>query len=267
MRSFLIRALVAVVAIPLVLLIFHAGGRWLDLFVGVLILLGGVEVHRMTAAMGVRFPLPVPIVFGIACAVVIWPTGGDFWVLWLLALIVASAIPAFRGRSCREMVPAISAQVTASLWLGIGFGALVALRALDPADGYRWLVFLFVNLWVGDTAAYLFGVWLGKTPLAPTISPKKTVAGAVAQVITAGAVALVFIRLAWLPSSASMILIAALLIAVVGQMGDLSESILKRAAGVKDSSSILPGHGGVLDRFDSAMFAAPALWILVKLWG
>lgn len=267
MRAFLIRALVAVVAIPLVLLVFHAGGRWLDLFVGVLILLGGIEVHRMIAAMGVRFPRPVPVVFGIACAVVVWPIGGDIWVLWLLALTVASVLAAFRGSSGREMAPAISAQMAASIWLGIGFGALVALRALDPADGYRWLVFLFVNLWVGDTAAYLFGVWLGKRPLAPMISPKKTVAGEVAQVITAGAIALVFIRLDWLPSSAGLILIAALLIAAVGQLGDLFESTLKRAAGVKDSSSILPGHGGVLDRFDSAMFAAPALWILVKLWG
>ncbi len=127
--------------------------------------------------------------------------------------------------------------------------------------GRELVILLFAIIWVGDSAAYYGGRAFGRHLLAPRVSPKKTVEGAVAGLIgsiVAGAVAGVW----WLGEPAATVAIISAIVAVAGQLGDLAESVLKRSAGVKDSSSILPGHGGILDRLDSTFFAAPVLYWL-----
>jgi phosphatidate cytidylyltransferase len=127
------------------------------------------------------------------------------------------------------------------------------------------ILVLFAVIWAGDSAAYYGGRALGRHPLAPKVSPKKTVEGAISGLIAsvAGGTAIGI----WRQIGPPWMNLAAIcaLTAVAGQIGDLAESALKRSAGVKDSSSILPGHGGILDRLDSLLFAAPVFYWLLKV--
>jgi len=146
-------------------------------------------------------------------------------------------------------------------WCGQGFR--------DVSGGDR-LLLLFGLLWIGDTAAMGVGKWLGRHKLAPSVSPNKTVEGFIGGIVGAVAVGLV-VHVWRLESSQFFTLSDAVLLSVgcsvFGQLGDLVESMWKRSVGIKDSSAIIPGHGGVLDRFDSLLFAAPFMyfyfWLLV----
>ncbi|MEW5701145.1 MAG: phosphatidate cytidylyltransferase [Candidatus Zixiibacteriota bacterium] len=266
MRAFLIRLLVAIVAIPALLWIFHQGGWWLRGLVAVLIVLGVHEAGKLAQTLGGGFPVSLTAVIALAVPGSVLPESVP-WVVWLVAVLLVAAAPAIWRRDASRAALGAAAQIIATIWIGLGFGAWVMLRDVGPAAGFSWLIFLFANLWIGDTAAYLFGVWLGKARLAPVISPNKTVAGAVAQVATSVVIGLFYVWREWIDAPAILVIAAAIMIAVVGQIGDLFESIWKRAAGVKDSSALIPGHGGVLDRFDSALFAAPGLLAFLRLWG
>ncbi len=131
--------------------------------------------------------------------------------------------------------------------------------------GHAWILFLFAIIWIGDTGAYYGGRSLGKTPLAPSVSPNKTVEGAVSGLL--GSLVGAGLMQIWLLSEVSLVhcLIVALVCGIIGQFGDLAESLLKRNTGVKDSGNLIPGHGGVLDRIDSLLFAGPAFFLCYKL--
>jgi phosphatidate cytidylyltransferase len=127
------------------------------------------------------------------------------------------------------------------------------------------IFFLVLVTWAGDTGAYYAGISLGRRPLAPTLSPKKTVEGLIGGWVAALAAALVASN--WfLPSFSPLdALVASFLLTGAGLIGDLSESALKRSAGIKDSGGLLPGHGGVLDRIDSLLFSSPVFYYYVIL--
>jgi phosphatidate cytidylyltransferase len=121
--------------------------------------------------------------------------------------------------------------------------------------------------WIGETAAYAVGSMLGRHPLAPVVSPRKTIEGAVAQVVASIAAAAA-LRGWLLPACAPAgVLAVGALLGVVGQVGDLAESVLKRTVGLKDTAAIIPGHGGVLDRIDSLLFNLPAFYYVSRLAG
>lgn len=143
-------------------------------------------------------------------------------------------------------------------------GLLVTLRA-RPNDGVALsLLALFVP-WAADTGAYFAGRAFGRHKLAPHISPKKTVEGLIGGVVCALLLALVLSRF-WPHVAPTRLLVGSALAAAMGTVGDLSESLLKRGAGAKDSGHLIPGHGGVLDRFDSVLFAAWTLYAVSTLW-
>lgn len=153
----------------------------------------------------------------------------------------------------------------AVLYVGWFLGHALLLHRLPQGDG---LVLVLVGVtWIGESAAYLVGSAIGRRPLAPLISPRKTVEGAVAQlgasVVTAAALA-AWLLPHWSPAQAGAV---GALLGVTGQLGDLAESAIKRSAGVKDASGIIPGHGGVLDRLDGLLFNVPALYYVVRLGG
>jgi phosphatidate cytidylyltransferase len=130
----------------------------------------------------------------------------------------------------------------------------------DLEAGKEWMLLLVWVTWLGETAAYLVGSAVGRHPLAPVISPKKTVEGALAQLVVSGLAAL--IARAWFFPALSLsdALVVGLLLGVAGQVGDLVESALKRSVGTKDTGNLIPGHGGVLDRVDSLLFNTPILF-------
>jgi phosphatidate cytidylyltransferase len=127
-----------------------------------------------------------------------------------------------------------------------------------PLIGPKLLLFTLLLVWVGDTLAYFVGRSLGRMPMAPQLSPKKTWEGAAANLLGSAIVALVLFN--WLDMDAFQAVFMACLANAAGQAGDLLKSAYKRGAGVKDSGTLLPGHGGILDRIDALILAAPVVW-------
>ena len=148
-----------------------------------------------------------------------------------------------------------------ALYLGLPIGAMISIR---DSRGREALFLLMLTVVMSDTAQYYSGRAFGRTPLAPRISPKKTVEGAVGGFVF-GALLMAVVGNWWLPA-VPLPLRTLLGVAVValGIAGDLFESMLKRSAGVKDSSALIPGHGGVLDRIDALLFAVPAYYLYLR---
>jgi phosphatidate cytidylyltransferase len=199
----------------------------------------------------------------------IWPQGGKAFQDWsgVLAagMVVALLVAALLQRGALEQAPR-SAGLAALGWgyAGLLPSAVVALRVHESA-GWQWVVLLFIVSWANDTLAYFAGRFLGKRPLAPRISPKKTWegfwGGAAGSIAGAVAVKLLFLPAVSIPA----VVVVGAGAAVLGPLGDLSESMLKRAAGVKDSGRVIPGHGGLLDRIDAVLFVAP--WVVAcAMW-
>lgn len=180
-----------------------------------------------------------------------------------LGLLAGSLFIFFLYNMLREKELADAAYDTAFRILGIVYIALplsflIPLRGL--VNGEWWIMFLFIVIWSNDTFAYFAGRSLGKHKLCPRISPKKTVEGAVAGISGGAILALIFNHYAGLGAGAAQVLVITILIGIIGIIGDLAESLLKRSAGIKDSGTLIPGHGGVLDRIDSLLFPIPVLY-------
>ncbi len=150
--------------------------------------------------------------------------------------------------------------IISSLYVGLGFHFIIETRALE--QGLVIFFFILLSIWSTDTGAYFTGRALGKRKLWPEISPKKTIEGSIGGIICALVVGLVYSYFVPVTESMATIVTMVIVISIVGQLGDLVESALKRHYGVKDSGTILPGHGGILDRFDSLIFVMPVLSLL-----
>jgi phosphatidate cytidylyltransferase len=168
------------------------------------------------------------------------------------------------GRIGPDALRDVAASAFAPLYIGLPLGLLVAVRSVA---GREAALLLLLTVIVSDTAQLYVGRLLGRRPLAPAISPKKTVEGAIGG-FAAGALAMAVIGAWWLPGFGPIWRTGlGLAVVAVGMAGDLFESQLKRSAGVKDASALIPGHGGVLDRIDALLFAAPVFYIFVRYAG
>jgi len=223
----------------------------------------------LALARGSGFTVP-PVAAGIAalltCAAFArLAFGGIVWapldVVMMTALVTlgALALPLWRGGS--DALGHATASLFPLLYLGLPIGGLIAIR---ETRGREALFLLMLTVMVSDTAQYYCGRLFGRTPLSPAISPKKTVEGAVGGFIFGG---LLFdvVGAWWLPTVPAPVRTAiGVTVVALGIVGDLFESMLKRSAGVKDSSALIPGHGGVLDRIDALLFAAPVYYVVLK---
>lgn len=202
------------------------------------------------------------------------------------ALIALATIAAFLAQILRSperrSTPDWMASLIYPIYLGTLLGFLPRLRELGAdseapgsPEGLAWTILLLALIWVNDSGAYLGGRRFGKAPFFPTISPRKTREGAITGTllcilvgVLAPALGAVWPVLAPLGAHSPMTLgLVGLAIALVAPAGDLAESVLKRQAGVKDSGRLIPGHGGILDRIDSLLFAAPTLYFLARWLG
>ncbi|MEC5422660.1 phosphatidate cytidylyltransferase [Virgibacillus sp. C22-A2] len=145
----------------------------------------------------------------------------------------------------------------ATLYVGMGFFFLIETR--DAQQGLGNIIYVFFIVWATDTGAYFFGRAIGKNKLWPEISPNKTIEGAVGGIVLACVTGVAYHLINPFPYSMFIIIAVTILASIAGQIGDLVESAFKRHYGVKDSGDILPGHGGILDRFDSVLFVFPLL--------
>jgi phosphatidate cytidylyltransferase len=200
---------------------------------------------------------------GFATAVVVGSSGvaGALEVCLMTASIAvaASSLGTWRGGS--EALASVSATLFPALYIGLPIAALIGIRTLG---GPRALFLLMLTVIVSDTSQYYTGRAWGRRPRAPAGSPKKTVEGAVGGLVF-GTALFAVVGIWWLPAvPAAFRLLLGLTLVALGIAGDLFESMLKRSAGVKDSSALIPGHGGVLDRIDALLFAAPVYYIVLK---
>jgi len=284
-RNLAVRIAVAAVAIPAVLWISYQGGLWLLSMLTLFALLGMVE---FLWAEGWRAG---HLLFWLALATVaatmffvyqggavgdqLDPTGWYASVVGLLLplFFVTTALYMAAGRQA----PTVLFSSHSRLVWGVSYiaflyplvflvGEIGTAGPTGSPSGGDSLLFLFAVLWIGDTAAMWIGSSFGKHKLSPTISPNKTVEGFVAGLLGGLATGV----LMWFWKFAGVPWYHALLIALgcsfFGQVGDLVESMWKRSLGIKDSSAIIPGHGGVLDRFDSLLFAAPYMYLYFRIF-
>ncbi|MDE2143885.1 MAG: phosphatidate cytidylyltransferase [Elusimicrobia bacterium] len=250
------RVLTALVGIPLLLYLVHNGGLAFSVFITGIAALCCYE-YALMLRMGGRPVHPVlTIAFGgalAACAAF----GGPVGLVLTAGIFLVALVETF---SAQHSLDRAALTLFGALFAGWMPAHLALIRDLRP-HGEAFLCLVFVSVWVMDTAAYAAGHAFGRHLLAPVLSPKKTWEGAVAGFLAAVAVCLLFKRFV-LNDALSLPLAAAVgvLIGVTGQISDLAKSIVKRDVGVKDSGALLPGHGGVFDRFDSYILCAPAVY-------
>ncbi len=286
------RTLSALLIIPVVVAAIAAGGIGIGILVLVLAALASREAERLLPLAGrpvIRHGVLGGAIVLVAAAAVPAILGSKLLGEQPAALELAARVSAIDGVALVGVVVVILAMIAFArrdpadgfgAWSSTAFGALyvsllgaVAILTTlwtDPASAEgglwperRWILVLLAGVWSFDTGAYLVGRAIGRRPFLPWISPKKTLEGVLGGLVVATVVVALVL---WISGSAPLeALILGPLLGVVAQSGDLAESLLKRAAGVKDSGTLLPGHGGILDRVDSILFAAPVLAAWVAL--
>lgn len=180
---------------------------------------------------------------------------------FLIFIFGCVAIGLFTRRPLLEVLPAIAISSAAVLFVALPFSYILRVNELESV-GKKLVLFTLVLVWAGDMLAYFVGKFMGRVKMAPALSPKKTWEGAAGNVIASILVAIAFAR--WIQIDTLTLVAIAVAANIAGQAGDLIESAYKRGAAVKDSGAILPGHGGMLDRIDSLILAAPVVWILYQ---
>lgn len=187
-----------------------------------------------------------------------WLTVENLLVLFALGTALAAIV---NQRPVAETLGAMGISAAGLLLVALPLSYLLRVQGVDDKSRL-WTLFLLWLVWAGDSVAYFVGRAFGRLPMAPEISPKKTWEGAAGNLAGSLVVAAVFSR--WIDVQAMHLMGAAALANVAGQAGDLLESAYKRSGGVKDSGTILPGHGGILDRIDALIFAAPVIWVYMR---
>jgi phosphatidate cytidylyltransferase len=270
------RVLSALVLLPVVV-----GTIWFWPDVGTLVLalvasvLAFWEYRTIAAALHVDVPAVIGGAAVMAACFAIWcsdrtlstgfnlPLVRPVELVLFSTFIVTGVVSVGRGRPSPGALADAAATAFAPLYLGLPLGALAALGIQAFGGGRLTLLLLIVVIVVSDSAQYYAGRAFGRRPLSPSISPKKTVEGAIGGLVFGTAAFAIgghrLFGVAW-----PLLVLAGAVIAALGMVGDLFESLLKRSAGVKDSSNLIPGHGGVLDRIDSWLFAAPVYYVFVR---
>jgi phosphatidate cytidylyltransferase len=265
MSSFVSRILVTVVALPAVLYLVWLGGWWLT---GLAIMAALVALHELYVMARSLRPLVLAGYAGAILALVGAQAGGVEWMLGgALATLPLAFVLYGIGENRQSATVALGTTVLGVVWIPVALGHLVLLRGI-PDHGRLAVFTVLLAVFADSTFAYLVGRVIGRHRLAPTISPGKSVEGFLAGTIAAVAVcffALYEERDAFL--SISQALIFGAIVAAAEPLGDLFESAVKRDLHVKDSGRLLAGHGGMLDRIDSLLFAGPAALYAVLAFG
>jgi phosphatidate cytidylyltransferase len=259
------RLTVAAIGIPITIAVTYAGGPLFALGLAVLAAVAVWEIGRMLGARGDRFLLFPGMMLAASYPLLAFYAGAsEAWFVTLAGIVLLSGLATLTIPPPERPFQAAALTLASTVYTGglIAFGVLLRERFGDTALEGTLFFFLPVALtWMADTAAYFGGRALGRQKLSPVISPNKTVEGAISALI-AGPLGAVLYGYALLPALGASLGVPGLLglglgVAIAATIGDLAESALKRECGVKDSSGLLPGHGGLLDRMDSLLWSIP----------
>jgi phosphatidate cytidylyltransferase len=265
-QGLIVRVATALLGIPLTVLLIVLGIPWLVVGIAGVTVIGLLEFYRMAEKVGYRpvrtAGLVAGVLFALAAAA---PSSWEF--LIVPGLLVYTMLVQVQSPRLDRGLANAGVTLLGALYVGYLFSYMIRLRTLPigPAHAPSPFPALLVMcvVWAADSAAYFVGVAAGRHKLLPRVSPNKSLEGAAAAVLAGIAAGILFARLSGLPLAMSGVVGA--LCASVAIIGDLWESAIKREAGVKDAGWVLPGHGGVLDRFDGLLFAA-ATGYAVMLW-
>ncbi len=264
------RVIVAIFGAPLIILLILKGGIPFVILVLIINLVAQFEFYKLNET---KKMLPLKIVGSIgtiAITILFYKFGIEkIWIIIFPLFYFALLIELFRNKASSTLN--LASTVWGLFYPAAFFGFMILIRELpnelgsEYQLGGRWLLLMLIIIWICDTAAYFIGKTIGKHKLFFRVSPNKTVEGAVAGLIFSFITAYIF-HLTYIKDlTLSQCMVIAFIAGTMGQIGDLIESLFKRDAGVKDSSNLLPGHGGMLDRFDAPLFVAPLVYFYLKL--
>lgn len=283
------RVVVGVVAIPLILVACLAGGVYFAGFIAIASAVALREFYGLAEAKGAKPLVVMGIIGGFFINLSFFIPGRSQPPLLVIVLVIVVVAVSLRElfRNQGSAVLNLSTTLFGVLFVSLFFGTLIGIRELfvptvlplerylppgaavasTPMAGqmYAWggylVMSLFAMIWICDSAAFHVGLAVGRHKLFPRVSPQKSWEGAVAGLISAilSALAAKYLVLKFLPVASAIVIGA--IVGTIGQLGDLVESLMKRDAGVKDSSTLIPGHGGVFDRFDSLLLVAPCVYL------
>lgn len=254
-----LRVLTGAVGIPLLVFVVLWGG---PLFPAVLaVVAAGMlwEYHRLLRRGGAVPSLAILVTSGLGVVALVAWERREAVLAWILGAVLVELACGLASAPDVSLLRRAGALALGLVYVGLPLGLLGRLWNQSPT----WVMAGFVLVWADDILAYAVGVNLGRRRLAPRISPKKSVEGAIGGLLASATAAWLLGTRLGLGAGQAWIL--GLSVAVAAQVGDLVESALKREAGVKDSGGLLPGHGGLLDRFDSSLFAFPVLYYLLQV--
>jgi len=266
----MIRILSAAVLITFVILTVWVLPAWATVALSAVV--AAVSAAEV-AGLAARVQAPIPAWFVTVAAALLTiafarhdPDGIDgnhqFLAAALLGLLLAAGLTTLRF-SLHEpnTLPRMAIMIATPIYVGLPLGAIAWVQGIFGPATTTWLI---ATIAVSDSAQYYTGRLMGRTKLAPAISPAKTIEGAIGGLVAAGLTGFFLGPLALPSVAAGAALGIAIVLALFGILGDLFESLLKRSAGTKDASALIPGHGGALDRIDSYLFAAPVFYLLLR---
>ncbi len=261
----------AIVLFPLAVWVTWLGGLPFAALAGAAAAVAAGELIAMFGALGVAeiFGILVAAATPVAAQLVdgpqLWPAWGSAALAGAVVVLLSAFL--FRRQPVETIPPRIATVSFSWLYIGLLLSTLVGLRRVD-AHGASWVVLAFVVTWANDTFAYFAGRAFGRHRMLERISPKKTWEGFAGGAV--GSIAGALVTRWLLPGLDLLSVPAAVLLgaggAVLGPLGDFCESLVKRAAGVKDSGKLIPGHGGILDRIDALLFVAPWVYVWAAYW-
>lgn len=256
------RVMTGIIAGAGFLSLLFLGGSW---FTGLIFLLALIGFHEFVTIHKLK-PWDISSLLGfIGILYFVFPWNDQQWLavpsfqasLWIFMFLLLFFTVATKNKID---IRSVSLVVIGVVYIGMGFHYMIVTREME--HGLFWTLLIFACIWVTDSGAYFTGWAIGRRLLWPSISPKKTIEGAIGGIAFSVAAAIGFYLYAPDVLAIDEAVMIGILVAIVGQIGDLVESAFKRAQGVKDSGSILPGHGGILDRCDSWLIVFPFIHLL-----
>lgn len=267
------RILTAVIGMPLVLVVFFFYNTiTLNIAVSIISIVGVYEILHTTKYVKSTGLLIASMIFAGVVPFTHMEVLKNIFILLIMLYVVSLLIILFIKHATIKFEE-VAISFTCALLVPYAFSSIAFIREIQQATALHAVIMIFLCAWISDTGAYFVGLLFGKHKLAPTISPKKTIEGAIGGIFFCIIVNVAFTYIyADIVSKADLklevqlvpLLLLSLIGSIVGILGDLSTSIIKRQCEIKDFGHIMPGHGGVLDRFDSILFIAPFLYIVLQ---